>query len=97
VPRVGATRLLPLLEAPPYVATAAPPWPPLESYLSARATSVSFPSRPAKKDVRHGGGSDETSAGGGGKKPPAEVEKNLAVEDKKPAGEGSVSQINLEG
>jgi hypothetical protein len=47
--------------------------------------------------VRHGGGSDGTSVGGGGKKPPAKVEKNLAVEDKTPAGEGGVSQINLEG
>lgn len=47
--------------------------------------------------MRHGGGSDGTSISGGGKKPPAKVEKNLAVEDKKSAGEGGVSQINLEG
>jgi hypothetical protein len=67
------------------------------SYLSARSTSGSFPSPPAEQDVRHGGGSDGTSVGGGGKKPLAKVEKNLAVEDKKPAGEGGVSQINLEG
>jgi hypothetical protein len=31
------------------------------------------------------------------KQAPAEMEKNLTVEEKKPAGEGSVSQINLEG